>query len=345
MRTIFYGTPALAVPFLDLLVRKSAVVGVLTSPDKPVGRSLRVQPTPVKARAVESGLKVLQPERPTAAVAELLELRPDLAVAVAYGQLIPPDLLGVPALGSLNVHFSLLPQYRGAAPVPWSLVRGESRTGVTVFWIAEGLDTGPIFLQRGLDIGPNEDAEGLFSRLVALGLEVLEQTLDELAAGCVRREPQIGEPSLAPRLKKEDGRISFSRGARDLHNLVRGLRQWPTAFFELRAPSPAVRKSGLPAPAELSIPQASRRVRVLKTALSGSPMTANTFPEGRQGGAAPAAPGTIARVERGGGILVQCLDCSSLWLLTVQPEGKKPVAAADFLNGLRLGVGDVLSLA
>jgi len=335
VRTLFYGTPALAVPFLDLVARKSTVVGVLTSPDKPVGRNLRVQPTPVKARALESGLKVLQPERPAAVVAELSELKPDLAVAVAYGRLIPPDLLAVPALGSLNVHFSLLPRYRGAAPVQWSLVRGESRTGVTVFWLTEGLDTGPVFLQRGLEIGPDEDAEGLFSRLVVSGLEALEQALDELAAGRVRREPQTGEPSLAPRLKKEDGRISFARGARDLHNLVRGLRQWPTAFLELAPPAPAVRESIRTAPAELPIPQAPRHVRVLKTAL----------PDPDQAASCGRAPGAIVRVERGGGILVQCSDCSSLWLLTVQPEGKKPVAAADFLNGLRLGVGDFLSLA
>ena len=205
MRALFYGTPSLAVPFLDILARKSTVAGVLTSPDKPVGRNLRVQPTPVKARALELGLSVLQPDRPAAAVAELSALKPDLAVAVAYGKLLPPNLLAVPTLGSINVHFSLLPKYRGAAPVQWSLARGESETGVTVFWIAEGLDTGPIFLQRGLEIGPDEDAEGLFSRLVALGLRALEQVLDEIEAGVVRREPQSGEPSLAPRLKKEDG--------------------------------------------------------------------------------------------------------------------------------------------
>jgi methionyl-tRNA formyltransferase len=316
VRTLFCGTPSLAVPFLELLARKSVVAGVLTSPDKPVGRSLRVQPTPVKAKALALGLRVLQPQRPADALAEISELKPDLAVAVAYGKLIPPALLAVPALGSLNVHFSLLPRYRGAAPVQWSLVRGESRTGVSIFWLAEGLDTGPIFLQQALDIGPQEDAEALFSRLVVLGLEVLGQCLDDLAAGRSRRQPQTGEPSLAPRLKKEDGRISFSQGARDLHNLVRGLRQWPTAFLELKPPAP-------------------RYVRVLKTALPDFAEPA--FP-------GPAAPGAILRVERGGGILVQCSSSSSLWLLTVQPEGKKPVAAADFLNGLRLGVGDFLSL-
>lgn len=315
MRTLFYGSPALAVPFLELLARESEVLAVLAGPDQPVGRGLRVQPPPVKARALELGLRVLQPERPGAAAAELAALAPDLAVAVAYGRFLPPEVLAVPALGSLNVHFSLLPKYRGAAPVQWSLVRGESRTGVTVFWIEGGFDTGPVFLQRGLDVGPDEDAAGLFARQTALGLEALGEALDETAAGRIRREPQAGEPSLAPLLRKEDGRLSFARPARELHDLVRGLRLWPTAYAELAAPAP-------------------RHVRVLKTAL-GEPVAAGGSPR----------PGSIVRVERGGGILVQCSDRSSLWLLTVQPEGKKPVAAADFLNGLRLGAGDLLPLS
>ncbi|MBI5241285.1 MAG: methionyl-tRNA formyltransferase [Elusimicrobia bacterium] len=312
MRTLFYGSPALAVPFLELLARRSEVAAVLTGPDAPAGRGLRVRPSPVKARALELGLSVLQPERPGAAAASLAALKPDLAVAVAYGRLLPPELLAVPALGSLNVHFSLLPKYRGAAPVQWSLVRGETRTGVTVFWIEAGLDTGPVFLQRGLEVGPDEDAGSLFARQTALGLEALGEALDEAAAGRIRREPQAGEPSLAPRLRKEDGRLSLARPARELHNLVRGLRLWPTAYLELAAPAP-------------------RHLRVLQTALRDA-----------HGAATGGTPGSIVRVERGGGILVQCSDCSSLWLLTVQPEGKKPVAAADFLNGLRLGAGDLL---
>jgi len=316
VRTLFYGTPALAVPFLELLTRKSQVVGVLTGPDQPVGRSLRVQPTPVKARALELGLSVLQPERPAAAVAPLAARKPDLAVAVAYGKLLPLELLAVPALGSLNVHFSLLPRYRGAAPVQWSLVRGEPRTGVTVFWIEAGLDTGPIFLQRSLDIGSDEDAESLFARQGALGLQALEQALDEIAAGRLRREPQAGEPSLAPRIRREDARFSFSRPARQIHDLVRGMRLWPTAYLELKLPVPRlvqVHRTRLPEPCERVVPGPG--------------------------------PGFIVGIEPHGGILVQCSDCSSLWLLTVQPEGKKPVAAADFLNGLRLGVGDFLPSA
>ena len=317
MRTFFYGTPALAVPFLELLARKSEVAGVLANPDQPAGRSLQVRPAPVKARALELGLNVLQPEKPAAAVAPLAALKPDLAVAVAYGKLLPPELLAVPALGSLNVHFSLLPKYRGAAPVQWSLVRGEAKTGVTIFWIVPELDAGPVFLQRELEIGPDEDAAGVFSRLTELGLRALEETVDEIAAGRIRREPQSGTPSFAPRLRREDGRVSFARSARAIHDQVRGLRLWPTAYCELRPP-------------------AARFVRILKTALPGP--SENSAQGARQ-------PGTIVRVARGGGILVQCESGSSLWLLTVQPEGKKPIAAADFLNGIRLGVGSFLPLA
>ncbi len=315
MRTLFYGTPALAVPFLDLLARKSEVVGVLTNPDQPVGRSLRIQPTPVKVRALELGLPVFQPERPAALAGALAALRPDLAVAVAYGKILPKEILAVPALGSLNVHFSLLPKYRGAAPVQWSLLRGETRTGVTIFWLEPGLDTGPVFLRQETEIGPEEDAASLFSRLGALGLQALETSLDEAAAGRIRKEPQSGEPSFAPRLRREDARIALSRPARQIHDQVRGLRLWPTAYLEL-------------------VPPAPRQVRVLSTALPSS-----------SEGSESAAPGRIIRVVRGGGILVECGGSSSLWILTVQPEGKKTLAAADFLNGLRLGTGADLPLA
>jgi len=315
VKTLFYGTPAFAVPFLELLFRKTSVVGVLSQPDKPVGRSLRIRPTPVKARALELGLPVLQPDRPATAIDEFRPLKPDLAVAVAYGKLLPEALLRLPAIGSVNVHFSLLPKYRGAAPVQWCLARGETLTGVTVFWIEAELDAGPICLQRELAIAPNEDAAALLPRLAGLGLEVLGQVLEDAAAGRARREPQKGEPSFAPRLRREDARLNLELPAREVHDRVRGFRLWPTAFLEFKPPAP-------------------RLVRVLQTRLPG--------PEEPAG--AGSEPGRIVRVERGGGILVQCLR-SSLWLLTVQSEGKKPVAAADFLNGLRLNVGDFLPLA
>ncbi|MFA6004159.1 MAG: methionyl-tRNA formyltransferase [Elusimicrobiota bacterium] len=319
MRAIFYGTPACAVPFLELLARRTSVVAVVSQPDKPAGRSLQLAASPVKVRALALGLPVLQPERPAAVVEQLRRLNPDLAVAVAYGRLLPPDILALPVLGSLNVHFSLLPKYRGAAPVQWSLARGETETGVTIFWIERELDSGPVFRQERLAIDPDEDAEALMARLTRSGLEALGRVLEDLVAGRVLKQAQAGTPTFAPRIRREDARISWERPAREIHDLVRGFRLWPTAYIQLKAPGP-------------------RSVQVLKTRLP-TPGEAGGL------GTGSASGGSIVRVERGGGILVQCKDRSSIWLLTVQPEGKKPVAAADFINGLRLGVGGSLPLA
>ncbi len=312
MRTIFYGTPRIAVPFLELLARRTTVCAVISQPDQPSGRDLKTLPTPVKSCALDLGLTVLQPEKPSSIAVELGGLRADLAVVVAYGRLLRKDLLAVPRWGTLNVHFSLLPRYRGAAPVQWSLIRGETKTGVTLFWLDEGMDTGPILLQKQADIAPEDDAPVLFERLTSLGLSSLEEALAELETGVLRKNPQVGEGSLAPLLTRKDARLTFDRDALELHNLVRGVRVWPRAYLELKTPV--------------------SRMLVLKTAV-GEPGPADGPPAG-----------TIIRIERERGFLVQCTGRSRLWLLTVQPEGKKPVPAADFLNGLRLGAGDLLSL-
>jgi len=308
VKVLFYGTPQTAVPFLLELAKHETVVGVLTQPDKPSGRGLQTEPTPVKRAALELGLPVFQPAQPSSLRETLKALEPDLAVVVAYGRLLKPDLLGVPKLGTLNAHFSLLPLYRGAAPVQWSLARGETRTGVTLFWLDEGMDTGPIFLQRELEIGPDEDAPALLERLTELGVAALAEGLDEIKAGRMPRIAQTGQPSLAPLIKKEDARLSFDLTAREMHNLVRGLRSWPRAYLELES-------------------AASPRLLVLKTALSE---------------AGTGKPGQIVLIERGRGFLVQCRGSSRLWFVEVQPEGKRSIPAEDFLNGLRLGVGDFL---
>lgn len=312
MKILFYGTPQIAVPYLELLSSREQVVAAVTQPDKPAGRALKVQASPVKKRALELGIRVFDPKSPSAIGEDLKGLGPDLAVVVAYGRILKPDALGIPRLGTLNVHYSLLPKYRGAAPVQWALSRGETRTGITIFWLDEGMDTGPVLLARELGIGPEEDAPTLLERLTLSGIGALEEALDEIAAGRLRREPQSGTPSLAPLIKKDDARIRLAQSAGEIHNLVRGMRLWPRAFLDMRPPSPM-------------------RVLVLKTR-----MEPDSAP------AVPASPGKIIRVEPGRGFLVQCAGSSRLWFLTVQPEGKKPVNAADFLNGLRLGAGDFL---
>jgi methionyl-tRNA formyltransferase len=305
LKTVFFGTPETAVPFLEMLASKTEVLAVVSQPDRPAGRGMTVSPTPVHAAAESRGLKVFQPAKPADIAEQLKSLKPDLAVVVAYGRLLKADVLAVPKLGTLNAHFSLLPKYRGAAPVQWSLVKGETKTGVTLFWLDEGMDTGPIQAAVAADIGPDEDAPALLARLTTLGVQLLSAQLDLLAAGKLVRKEQKGEASLAPLIKREDAAIDLRKDAADVHNLVRGFRSWPRASLG--------------------------KDLVLRTALA-----APSDPPGK------GVPGTVLSVERAKGILVECGSRSRLWFLEVQSEGKKPLAAVDFANGRRLAVGSVL---
>ncbi|MBI3565078.1 MAG: methionyl-tRNA formyltransferase [Elusimicrobia bacterium] len=310
MKTLFFGTPETAVPFLRALAKRTQVLAVVSQPDKPAGRGLETAPTPVKKAALELGLKVLQPNKPSEIAAELKALGADLAVVVAYGRLLKRDALDATRLGFMNAHFSLLPKYRGAAPVQWALVRGEKTTGVSLFWLDEGMDTGPVQAMRETPVDPDEDAGALLGRLTALGVEMLDGVLTDLEAGKVVRTPQTGEPTVAPLIEREDARIDLSRPAAAIHDQVRGFRLWPRAYLE---------KAGRP------------RLLVLKTAL---PSPSDPVGTGR--------PGRVLRIERDRGILVECGSCSRLWLLDVQPEGKKTLNAADFANGLRSAEGGFL---
>jgi len=312
MKTMFFGTPETAVPFLRALAANTDVLAVVSQPDKPSGRGMEVAPTPVKAAALALGLKVLQPAKPADIEAELKALGADFALVVAYGRILKTGVLSSTKLGFLNAHFSLLPKYRGAAPVQWALVKGETKTGVSLFWLDEGMDTGPLQSMTETAVGPDEDAPALLARLTALGVKQFEATLSDLAAGRVVREPQKGAATMAPLIKRDDALIDLGRDASEIHNLVRGFRSWPRARLEL----------------------SSGPLLVLKTALPGP-----SDPSGK------GAPGTVLAVERGRGILVQCSSCSRLWFLEVQPEGKKPLNAAEFANGLRLAAGGFLPLA
>ena len=306
LKTVFFGTPETAVPFLRLLADKTDVLAAVSQPDRPAGRGMETAPTPVKAEAQRLGIRTLQPAKPSDIAEELKELRPDLAVVVAYGRILRPDVLSAPRLGCLNAHFSILPKYRGAAPVQWSLVNGETKTGVTLFWLDEGMDTGHIQAVATADIGPDEDAPGLLARLTALGVDLLGRELVELEAGRITRTPQAGAATMAPLIKREDARIDLNKDAQSVHNLVRGFRSWPRASLG----TDLVLKTALPAPSD---------------------------PPGK------GVPGTVLSIERTRGILVECGSRSRLWFLEVQSEGKKPLAAVDFANGRRLAVGSVLS--
>ena len=309
MKAIFMGTPELAVPFLELLRTKAEIPLVVTNPDEPSGRGYEFHAPPVKQAAERLGLPVWQPTtlRDSAAASRLAALEADIGIVVAYGKLLPKDILGIPRLGFLNVHFSLLPTYRGAAPIQWALINGEARTGVTLFWLDEGMDTGPLLAQEALDIG-DDDAESLRRRLVALGAEVLASALQRLEAGEVIRRPQEGASSQAPPLKKEDGRIDWNKSAASIVQLIRGTTPWPGAYTVAAMPG-------------------GRNLRVKIT-------RATALPDDHAG-----APGEIRRVESGLGFDVKCHE-GLLRVEEVQPEGKKAMPAWSFWQGARLKMGD-----
>ncbi len=301
MKLLFFGTPEMAVPFLRSCAEGHRVAAVVTQPDKPAGRGLALRPPPVKTFAQSRGIEVFQPPSPSAIAGRLRELEADAGVVVAYGKLLKADVLASTRLGLLNIHFSLLPKYRGAAPIAWALMQGEHRSGVTLFWLDEGMDTGPIQDQRELEIEEADDAISLATKLGSLGVRCLEENLASFDSG-IRRRPQQGEPSLAPKLTREHARVSFRMPAVAFHNRVRGLRAGPCAFLG----------------AGLSVRK--------------------TLPESPE---QEGEPGRVLRVEKNKGILIQCQP-GTLWIVEVQPQGKKPIPAADFLNGLRLKPGHIL---
>ena len=234
MRIVFMGTPDFAVPCLQRLLEDGQEVpAVFTQPDKPVGRHAVLTPPPVKQLALSHGIPVYQPTkmRDGTVAALLRELAPDCLVVVAYGRILPQEILDVPPRGCVNIHGSLLPLYRGAAPIQWSVIRGETVTGVTSMFMDAGMDTGDIIDTLTTPIGENETAGELFERLAPLGARLLSTTLAAIADGTVTRRPQNdAEATMAPMLEKAMGRLDLTRPARELHNQVRGMNPWPGAF-------------------------------------------------------------------------------------------------------------------
>ena len=230
MRVLFYGTPAFALPTLDALLGAHEVVAVVTQPDRPAHRGQRLTPPPVKERALAAGLPVLQPVkvREPDWAPRLAALGADVAIVVAFGQILPRPVLDAPRRGSINIHASILPRYRGAAPIAWALMRGETTTGITTFQMDPGMDTGDMLLKAPVDIGPDETAGELAERLAKLGAQVALDTLEQLDA--LTPEPQRHEEAtMAPRLKKSDGFLDWTRPAAALVNVVRGCNPWPGA--------------------------------------------------------------------------------------------------------------------
>jgi methionyl-tRNA formyltransferase len=237
MRTVFFGTPLFAVPSLQgLLEAGYRVVAVVTQPDKPRGRKKMLSSPPVKEYAEGKGLRIIQPRslRHDPFFEELSGMKPDIVVVVAYGRILPPRILSLPPLGCINVHASLLPKYRGAAPIQWAIINGEEKTGVTTMVMDEGLDTGEILLMEEMEIAEEDDGESLGKRLSEMGAALLLKTLRGISHGTLRPHPQRGDPTFAPPLKKEHGKIDWSMSAERVFNFVRGMRPWPGAYCHLK---------------------------------------------------------------------------------------------------------------
>src|SRR6202140_2061917 len=308
MRIIFCGTPQFAVPTLEHLLAQSEIeiVGVITQPDRPRGRGQEVSFSPVKEAALAANLAVHQPEKIRAAESETLlqKLAPDCLVIIAYGQIIPARLLPIPKLGWINLHPSLLPKYRGAAPINWAIVNGETRTGVTTMRIDAGMDTGEMLVQRGIEIDPKETAPELAARMSEFGAPLMAETLRDLAAGTIAPKAQNhAEASYAPMLKREDGRIDWKRPAIEIYNRMRGFAPWPGAYTTFR---------GQTCPAW------------------GEPVS-KAGDAGLPSGAGGVAPGTLFGEKNE--LFVGCGDATVLRAGLVQLDGRKPVKASDFANG------------
>jgi methionyl-tRNA formyltransferase len=255
MRIVFFGTPAFALPsFTALLDSGKDVLAVVSQPDKKQGRGHKHVPPPVKEYAVGKGIEVLQPLTTTDGtfVHKLSLLKPDIIVVVAYGKMLRAPILTLPPYGCVNVHASLLPKYRGAAPIQWALIKGEVKTGITTMMMDEGLDTGDILLQEVADIDADDTAQSLGKRLAELSAPVLLKTLEGLENGTLAPSPQTGTPSFAPPFKKEDGAIDWAKTAPVLHDFIRGMYPWPCAYCYLNkerikiTKAKALEGSGLP---------------------------------------------------------------------------------------------------
>ena len=307
MKILFMGTPLFAVPSLEALIAAGhQVVGVFSQPDKPKNRGMKLQPTPVKVCAQVQNIPVFQPTklRDGTALETIRQLEPDLIVVAAYGRILPQEILDYPRLGCVNVHSSLLPKYRGAAPIHWAILNGEQETGVTLMHMALALDAGDIIAQRATPIDPDETVEELHDRLARLGADLLAETLPHLEDGTATRTPQEeSQATLAPMLSRALSPMDFTRPARALHDQVRGLIPWPAAVTEL---------GGV-------------RCKIFAT----------TVLEETTG----KAPGTVLQADKKG-LKLACGEGTVLRIDQLQADGGKRMAAADYLRGHPIPVNE-----
>jgi len=316
------GTAELSCASLEKLAadKRFSVVAVVTQPDKPRGRDLKLQPSPVKSLAQKLGLPVLQPAkaRDEQFIDQLRALQPDLMVVVAYGQILPQALLDVPKYGCLNVHTSLLPKYRGAAPIQWAIANGEAGTGVTIMKMDAGLDTGPILSQRRTPIAAEDDSQTLHDRLARLGAELLVETIPDFVAGKIQPQPQPDGATYAAKIKKEDGRIDWNMPAQQILNRMRAFTPWPGAFTTLKTSN---------------IQHPTSNTQLLKIWKAGF-VWELPDPELHQKMSLKdlgMKPGTIYWMDKNG-IAVVC-GKDYIVIFELQPEGKRRMTAAEYLAG------------
>ena len=308
MNIVFMGTPDFAVPCLEALINNGhRVVGVFTQPDKPVGRKQVLTPPEVKLCAGEHGIPVYQPERikDSDAVDIIKELQPDVIIVVAYGKILPKEILSAAPYGCINVHASLLPLYRGAAPIQWSVLNGDAQTGVSIMQMDEGLDTGDVLLVKKTDIGINETSAELFDRLSVIGAEALTEVLNELQKGNITPMPQPpGEYQYASMISKDMCPIDWKNDALHIHNQIRGLQTWPVAITKINGKNVKIHQSRL---------------------IDGQ------FDN---------IPGEI--VDNNKRLIVCCGDKKALEITLLQPEGKKKMDARSYLLGNNIKIGTIL---
>ena len=305
LRVVFMGTPDYGVPSLEALIKAGYdVVGVFCQPDKPSGRGKKITFCPVKQCAIAHDIPVFQPVKTRVdGVEPLRQLAPDLCVTAAFGHILSQEVLDIPRIGTVNVHASLLPKYRGSAPVNWALIEGETVTGVTTMMTDKGMDTGDILLQREVEVLPGENAGQLVDRLAKVGAELLIETLRAIERGdCPRRRQEESEATYFPLLKKEMGKMDFAKSARQLSDFVRGMTPWPGAY--------------------------AGPYKVLEAA-----------PEAYDG---PEVPGVILRADPKGGLLVRCGE-GALNLMRIQAAGGKPMNARDYLRGHMMEAGALIA--
>ncbi len=355
MRVIFAGSPAFAVPSLRrLLATGHEIACVVTQPARPAGRGLVLKDPPVKQFAAGEVLEVHQPKKFNAP--EFLDIlaskKPDLIVTVAYGRIFKRRALDLPRLGCVNLHASVLPRYRGVAPINWAVINGEFETGVTTFFMEEGVDTGDIILARRTAIGEDENAGELTERLALLGADVLALTCDLIAQGAAthaRQDPSLA--SYAPKLTKENGRITWDGEAKGIHNHIRGVNPWPGAFCVFRSQPLKIIASRLPKeepalsplspgghePAASDFSPGGQEPGTSRVASAAQEPGMSSLPQGEGQGV---RAGRVIRIDSQSGILVSC-SSGSVWLEVLQAPGKKPTGGADFARGYRIKVGDV----